>query len=86
MSSAVDRLVKKALVESRRAEDNRRAVALIATDEGRQVVADTMAEYRNARTVHRIALKPEERVLLRGLQRPAGSVSTHNASIEMMLN
>jgi DNA-binding MarR family transcriptional regulator len=28
MSSAVDRLVKKALVERRRPEDNRRAVAL----------------------------------------------------------
>jgi DNA-binding MarR family transcriptional regulator len=48
MSSAIDRLVKKALVERRRPEDNRRAVALTATDQGRQVVEDHIAGYRDA--------------------------------------
>lgn len=48
MSSAIDRLVKKALVDRRRPEDNRRAVALTATEQGRHVVQDQVAGYREA--------------------------------------
>lgn len=61
MSSAVDRLVKKALIDRRRPEDNRRAVALNANDKGRQIVEDHIAGYREAcRTMLR-ALDPAER-------------------------
>ncbi|MEH2513684.1 DNA-binding MarR family transcriptional regulator [Nitrobacteraceae bacterium AZCC 1564] len=60
MSSAVDRLVKKAFVERRRPEDNRRAVALTATEKGRQVVEEQIASYREAcRTMLR-SLDPKE--------------------------
>ncbi len=48
MSSAVDRLVKRDLVERRRPEDNRRAVALSANEKGRQVVDDQIEGYRQA--------------------------------------
>jgi DNA-binding MarR family transcriptional regulator len=60
MSSAIDRLVKKALVERRRPEDNRRAVALTATDQGRQVVEDHIASYRDACRVMLRSLEPAE--------------------------
>lgn len=60
MSSAIDRLVKKTFVQRRRPEDNRRAVALTATDQGRQIVAEHVAGYREAcRTMLR-SLDPEE--------------------------
>ncbi|WP_292329884.1 MarR family winged helix-turn-helix transcriptional regulator [Mesorhizobium sp.] len=48
MSSAIDRLVRKGLVERRRPEENRRTVALTATAKGVQVVGDQKAGYRNA--------------------------------------
>lgn len=48
MSSAIDRLVKKAFVERRRPEDNRRSVALTATETGKGVVQDHAAGYRAA--------------------------------------
>ncbi|UPK26834.1 MarR family winged helix-turn-helix transcriptional regulator [Bradyrhizobium sp. 195] len=48
MSSAVDRLVKKDLIERRRPEDNRRAVALSANEKGRQVVDEHIEGYRQA--------------------------------------
>ena len=66
MSSAVDRLVKKALVDRRRPEDNRRAVALTATEQGRQVVADQVAGYREACRMMLRSLEPtEQRELIR---------------------
>jgi DNA-binding MarR family transcriptional regulator len=61
MSSAVDRLVKKDLIDRRRPEDNRRAVALSANQKGRQVVDDHIEGYREAcRTMLR-ALDSSER-------------------------
>lgn len=60
MSSAIDRLVKKALVERRRPEDNRRAVALTATDQGRQVVQDHVAGFREACRMMLRSLEPRE--------------------------
>lgn len=60
MSSAIDRLVKKALVDRRRPEDNRRAVALTATDKGRQAVEDQVAGYRDACRMMLRSLDPEE--------------------------
>lgn len=64
MSSAIDRLVKKAFVERRRPEDNRRAVALTATDKGRQIVDEHVAGYREAcRTMLR-SLDPKEQTEL----------------------
>jgi DNA-binding MarR family transcriptional regulator len=61
MSSAVDRLVKKDLIDRRRPEDNRRAVALSANQKGRQVVDDHIEGYRQAcRTMLR-ALDSSER-------------------------
>ena len=61
MSSAVDRLVKKELIDRRRPEDNRRAVALSANQKGRQVVDDHIEGYRQAcRTMLR-ALDSSER-------------------------
>lgn len=60
MSSAIDRLVKKALVDRRRPEDNRRAVALTATDKGHQAVEDQVAGYRDACRMMLRSLDPEE--------------------------
>ena len=60
MSSAIDRVVKKALVERRRPEDNRRAVALTATDQGRQVVEDHVAGFREACRMMLCSLEPAE--------------------------
>jgi DNA-binding MarR family transcriptional regulator len=60
MSSAIDRLVKKMLVERRRPEDNRRAVALSATEQGHQVVEETIAGYRHACRMMLISLDPSE--------------------------
>ena len=64
MSSAIDRLVKKTLVDRRRLEDNRRAVALRATDQGRQVVEETVAGYRHACRLMLISLDAKEQVEL----------------------
>lgn len=64
MSSAVDRLVKKGLVERKRPEGDRRAVELTATAEGRGVVADQKAAYRNACRAMLRALTPAERIEL----------------------
>jgi DNA-binding MarR family transcriptional regulator len=60
MSSAIDRLVKKMLVERRRPEDDRRAVALSATNQGHQVVEETVAGYRDACRMMLISLEPSE--------------------------
>ncbi|HTG39374.1 MarR family winged helix-turn-helix transcriptional regulator [Sphingomonas sp.] len=48
MTSALDRLVRKGLIERRRPEENRRSVALTATGKGLQAVEDHKAGYRNA--------------------------------------
>jgi DNA-binding MarR family transcriptional regulator len=64
MSSAIDRLVKKALVERRRPQDDRRAVALTTTDKGRQVVEDHVAGYRNACRTMLLRLDPLEQAEL----------------------
>jgi DNA-binding MarR family transcriptional regulator len=73
MSSAIDRLVKKTLVERRRPEDDRRSVALSATDQGHQVVEETVAGYRNACRMMLISLDPsEQRELIRLTEKIAG--------------
>jgi DNA-binding MarR family transcriptional regulator len=64
MSSAVDRLVKKGLIERRRPEGDRRAVELTATSKGRKVVADQKAAYRLACRAMLRALDPGERIEL----------------------
>ncbi|WP_398478890.1 MarR family winged helix-turn-helix transcriptional regulator [Tardiphaga sp.] len=61
MSSSIDRLVKKAFVERRRPEDNRRSVALSTTDAGRGVVEDHIAGYRSTCLIMLRALDPVER-------------------------
>ena len=61
MSSAIDRLVKKALIDRRRPEDNRRAVALTATETGRGAVEDLAAGYRAACQMMLRSLEPTER-------------------------
>ncbi|KGT81718.1 MarR family winged helix-turn-helix transcriptional regulator [Bradyrhizobium japonicum] len=66
MSSAVDRLVKRDLVERRRPEDNRRAVALSANEKGRQVVDEQIEGYRQAcRTMLRALETSEQDELIR---------------------
>jgi DNA-binding MarR family transcriptional regulator len=61
MSSAVDRLVRKAMIKRRRPEDNRRAIALTATAKGRQVIKDQKAGYQNACLAMLRSLDPGER-------------------------
>jgi len=61
MSSSIDRLVKKGLIDRRRPEENRRAVALTATDSGLQAVEDHKAGYRAACIAMLQALDPRER-------------------------
>lgn len=61
MSSAIDRLVKKTLVERRRPDDNRRSVALTVTGKGRQVVEEHVAGYRAACSMMLRSLDPIER-------------------------
>jgi len=73
MSSAIERLVKKALVDRRRPEDNRRAVALAATDQGRLVVEETVAGYRQACRTMLLSLDPaEQNELIRLTEKIAG--------------
>jgi DNA-binding MarR family transcriptional regulator len=60
MSSAVDRLVRKALIERRRPEDDRRSVALSATETGRQAIEDHVAAYREACRLMLRSLDPRE--------------------------
>lgn len=61
MSSAVDRLVRKAMIERRRPEGNRRAVALTITEKGRYVAEEQKAGYRNACLAMLRLLEPSER-------------------------
>ena len=46
MSSAVDRLVRKAMIERRRPEDNRRTIASDRNRQGREVIEDQKAGYQ----------------------------------------
>jgi DNA-binding MarR family transcriptional regulator len=64
MSSAVDRLVRKGLIERDRADDDRRAVALTSTAQGRQVIDDHVAAYREACRAMLRALDPQEQIEL----------------------
>lgn len=64
MSSSIDRLVRKGLVERRRPEENRRAVALTATEKGMRAVDDHKAGYRNACIAMLRALDERERTEL----------------------
>lgn len=64
MSSAVDRLVRKGLLERKRPEDDRRAIELTATAKGRAVAADQKAGYRKACRAMLRALDPDERLTL----------------------
>lgn len=74
MSSAVDRLVKKDLIDRRRPEDNRRAVALSANEKGRQVVDDHIEGYREAcRTMLRALDRSEQGELIRLTEKIAGN-------------
>ncbi|WP_156841715.1 MarR family winged helix-turn-helix transcriptional regulator [Novosphingobium aquimarinum] len=61
MSSAIERLVRKGLIERRRPKEDRRSVALTATDKGLQAVDDHKAGYRNACAAMLRALDSTER-------------------------
>ena len=61
MSSAVDRLVRKAMIKRRRPEANRRTVALTATAKGRRVIEDHKAAYHEACLAMLRSLDPSER-------------------------
>jgi DNA-binding MarR family transcriptional regulator len=74
MSSAVDRLVRKGLIERRRPDDDRRSVSLTATAKGRQAVEDHVAAYREACHAMLRALDSRERSeLIRLSEKIAGS-------------
>jgi DNA-binding MarR family transcriptional regulator len=74
MSSAIDRLVRKGLIERRRLEDDRRSVALTATETGRQAIEDHVAAYREACRLMLRALDPREQAeLIRLTEKIAGS-------------
>ena len=64
MSSALDRLVRKSLIERRRPEENRRSVALTATAKGLRVVEDHKAGYRKACVAMLRALEAGEQTQL----------------------
>jgi DNA-binding MarR family transcriptional regulator len=74
MSSAVNRLVRRALIERRRPNDDRRSVALTATNKGRQAIEDQVAGYRAACRIMLRSLEPQEQVeLIRLTEKIAGS-------------
>ncbi|WP_298108506.1 MarR family winged helix-turn-helix transcriptional regulator [Bradyrhizobium sp.] len=74
MSSAIDRLVKKELIERRRPEDDRRSVALKATAKGRRAIQDHVAGYRQACRAMLRSLDPgEQRELIRLSEKIADS-------------
>ncbi len=74
MSSAIDRLVKKELIERRRPEDDRRSVALKATARGRRAIQDHVAGYRQACRAMLRSLDPgEQRELIRLSEKIADS-------------
>ncbi|MDQ8726315.1 MarR family winged helix-turn-helix transcriptional regulator [Bradyrhizobium sp. LHD-71] len=74
MSSAVDRLTRRRLIERRRTEDDRRSLALTVTDKGRQAIDDHIAAYRELCRVMLRSLDPREQAeLIRLTEKIAGS-------------
>lgn len=74
MSSAVDRLVRKSLIERRRTEDDRRALALTVTHKGRQAIDDHVAAYRELCRIMLRSLDPREQdELIRLTEKIAGA-------------
>jgi DNA-binding MarR family transcriptional regulator len=74
MSSAIDRLVRKDLIERGRPEDDRRSAVLTATDKGRQAIEDHIAAYREACRRMLRSLDPrEQRELIRLTEKIARS-------------
>jgi len=74
MSSAVDRLVRKRLIERRRTEDDRRSLALTVTDQGRQAIDDHVAAYRELCRIMLRSLTPQEQgELIRLTEKIAGT-------------
>lgn len=60
-SRAIDRLVQRGLIDRRLSKEDRRAVELDVTDEGRRVL-DTFAEVRNRELVGLLGDHPEKRI------------------------
>lgn len=76
MSSAIERLVRKDLIERRRPEDDRRSVALTATDRGRRAIEDHVTAYREACRIMLRSLDPHEQgELTRLTEKIAGAES-----------
>lgn len=61
MSSAVDRLVRRVMIERSRPEGNRRTISLTATAKGRNVVEEQKAGYQRACLAMLRSLEAEER-------------------------
>ncbi|TWT09683.1 MarR family winged helix-turn-helix transcriptional regulator [Reyranella sp. CPCC 100927] len=76
MSSAVDRMVRKRLIERRRTEDDRRSLALTVTDRGRQAIDDHVAAYRELCRIMLRSLDPQEQgELIRLTEKIAGTAA-----------
>ena len=74
MSSSMDRLVRKAMVERRRPDDNRRAVALTVTAKGQEAIEVQKATYQKGYVAMLRSLDPVERdELLRLMEKIAYS-------------
>jgi DNA-binding MarR family transcriptional regulator len=74
MSSAVDRLVRKSLIQRQRPKNDRRSVALTPTLKGRQAIEDQVSGYRAACRAMLSSLDPQEQVeLIRLTEKIAGS-------------
>lgn len=61
MSSAIDRLVRKTMIERRRPDDNRRAVSLTATAKGHKAIEVQKAAYQKGYLAMLRSLDPAER-------------------------
>ncbi|WP_119389518.1 MarR family winged helix-turn-helix transcriptional regulator [Taklimakanibacter lacteus] len=74
MSSAIDRLVRRSLIERRRTEDDRRSLALTVTHKGRQAIDDHVAAYRELCRIMLRSLDPREQdELIRLTEKIAGT-------------
>ncbi|KAB2685792.1 MarR family winged helix-turn-helix transcriptional regulator [Brucella pseudogrignonensis] len=62
MSSSVDRLVRREIIQRQRPETNRRSVALSLTDKGHQVVAGYIDGYRASCKAMLEALDPADQI------------------------
>ncbi|MGU3576523.1 MarR family winged helix-turn-helix transcriptional regulator [Brucellaceae bacterium C25G] len=63
MSSSVERLVRRGMIERQRPETNRRSVTLSLTDKGQHVVEGYIDGYRASCKAMLAALDPDERVI-----------------------